>query len=165
MLEGFQATATWHQARLLRAAGRTLRHTCADTHTLRQGALRADSATAGPGPASGVPRASWAFSVKPRAGWGGGSDAQQRSTAGWLAALPVFEPHWQARCGLCSTRRQSPVWRLRAARKAETCRVVTSQVLMSHGEATGWIQWGDKRYSFTDAPFYSEKNWRVHVHA
>ena len=22
---------------------------------------------------------------------------QQRPTAGWLAALPVFEPHWQVR--------------------------------------------------------------------
>jgi hypothetical protein len=40
---------------------------------------------------------SWAFSVTPRAGWGGGPTAKQRSTAGWLAALPVFEPHWQAR--------------------------------------------------------------------
>lgn len=33
------------------------------------------------------------------------------------------------------------------------------QVLMSHGEATGWIEWGGKRYSFRDAPAYAEKNW------
>jgi hypothetical protein len=41
----------------------------------------------------------WAFSVSPRAGWGGDAQAKQRATAGWLAALPVFEPHWQARTG------------------------------------------------------------------
>jgi tocopherol cyclase len=70
---------------------------------------------------------SWAFSVTPRAGWGGGARQAQRATAGWLAALPVFEPHWQ--------------------------------VLMAHGAATGWVQWGDTRHVFTAAPFYSEKNW------
>jgi tocopherol cyclase len=35
--------------------------------------------------------------VQPRFGWGGAADATQKATAGWLAALPVFEPHWQAR--------------------------------------------------------------------
>lgn len=33
------------------------------------------------------------------------------------------------------------------------------QILMAHGLATGWIEWNDKRYEFTDAPAYSEKNW------
>ena len=33
------------------------------------------------------------------------------------------------------------------------------QVLMSHGEACGWIEWGGTRYSFQDAPAYAEKNW------
>ena len=33
------------------------------------------------------------------------------------------------------------------------------QILMAHGLASGWIQWGDMRYTFTDAPAYSEKNW------
>jgi len=102
--EGFQATATWHQGR-----------------------LRADDATSGPGPAASVADCAWAFSVRPRAGWGGGAAARQRATAGWLASLPVFEPHWQ--------------------------------VLMSHGLASGWVQWGGRRYDFADAPFYSEKNW------
>ena len=102
--EGFQASATWHQGR-----------------------LRADAATAGPGPPSSVPDCAWAFSVTPRAGWGGGAAGKQRATAGWLAALPVFEPHWQ--------------------------------VLVSHAEATGWVEWGGRRFAFTDAPFYSEKNW------
>ncbi|MCL1466310.1 tocopherol cyclase family protein [Argonema galeatum] len=33
------------------------------------------------------------------------------------------------------------------------------QILMAHGLATGWIEWNGKRYEFTDAPAYSEKNW------
>ncbi|MBE9042612.1 tocopherol cyclase family protein [Oscillatoriales cyanobacterium LEGE 11467] len=33
------------------------------------------------------------------------------------------------------------------------------QILMAHGLATGWIEWGDRRYEFTDAPAYGEKNW------
>jgi tocopherol cyclase len=30
---------------------------------------------------------------------------------------------------------------------------------MSHGTASGWVQWGDRRYEFRDAPAYAEKNW------
>ncbi|MBE9019123.1 tocopherol cyclase [Chroococcidiopsis sp. CCALA 051] len=33
------------------------------------------------------------------------------------------------------------------------------QILMAHGLATGWIDWYGKRYEFTNAPAYSEKNW------
>lgn len=33
------------------------------------------------------------------------------------------------------------------------------QITMAHGLATGWIEWSNKRYQFTDAPAYSEKNW------
>ncbi|NHC36671.1 tocopherol cyclase family protein [Scytonema millei] len=33
------------------------------------------------------------------------------------------------------------------------------QILMAHGLATGWIDWHGKRYEFTKAPAYSEKNW------
>ena len=33
------------------------------------------------------------------------------------------------------------------------------QILMAHGLATGWIDWNGKRYEFTDAPAYKEKNW------
>ena len=58
--------------------------------------------------------ASFDFAVKPLAGWGNypplrgyqnasdhasvlehGGSQSQRSTAGWLASYPVFEPHWQ----------------------------------------------------------------------
>ena len=33
------------------------------------------------------------------------------------------------------------------------------QILMAHGLATGWVEWGDRRYEFTRAPAYAEKNW------
>lgn len=33
------------------------------------------------------------------------------------------------------------------------------QILMAHGLATGWIEWNGKRYEFTNAPAYAEKNW------
>ncbi|WP_228059773.1 tocopherol cyclase family protein [Plectonema radiosum] len=33
------------------------------------------------------------------------------------------------------------------------------QILVAHGLASGWIDWNGKRYEFTDAPAYSEKNW------
>lgn len=73
VLNGYQATATWHQGSLIdKEAGST-------------GKLH-----------STVGSCKWAFSVQPMVGWGevGG---RQRATAGWLAALPVFEPHWQVR--------------------------------------------------------------------
>jgi tocopherol cyclase len=33
------------------------------------------------------------------------------------------------------------------------------QVLMASGKATGWIEWNQQRYEFTNAPAYTEKNW------
>ena len=30
---------------------------------------------------------------------------------------------------------------------------------MAKGLATGWLEWGDQRYHFTNAPTYAEKNW------
>ena len=71
MRQGFQASATWHQGSIVdREAGAT-------------GTLH-----------STVPSCRWAFSVQPAVGWGD-AGGRQRATAGWLAALPVFEPHWQ----------------------------------------------------------------------
>ena len=117
--------------------------------------MRADDRTAGPGPPSTASECGWAFSVVPRFGWGGGADAPQKATAGWLAALPVFEPHWQARYDVaagCFSGCAALTWR--------TCRP-SHQVLMSHGLATGHIDWGGRRFDFQDAPLYAEKNWRV----
>lgn len=33
------------------------------------------------------------------------------------------------------------------------------QVLMAHGWATGWLDWGGQCHGFTRAPVYAEKNW------
>ncbi len=96
--QGFQAGATWHQ-----------------------GAIVRQEAGAGGVLPSTVDSCRWAFSVRPVVGWGD-VGTRQKATAGWLAALPVFEPHWQ--------------------------------VVMAHGLATGWIEWGGRRYEFTDAPHY-----------
>eukprot|EP01025_Chloroclados_australasicus_P016918 TRINITY_DN18630_c0_g1_i2.p1 TRINITY_DN18630_c0_g1~~TRINITY_DN18630_c0_g1_i2.p1 ORF type:complete len:459 (+),score=49.22 TRINITY_DN18630_c0_g1_i2:47-1378(+) len=103
--QGFQASDTWHQGCI----------------------IMDDSKAGAPGyiPNS-VDVCKWAFRVRPLYGWGD-SGKIQRSTAGWLAILPVFEPHWQ--------------------------------VLMAHGMASGWILWGDKKYTFSEVPTYSEKNW------
>ena len=37
----------------------------------------------------------WDITVTPLRGWGGGPGAKMVSPAGWMTALPVFEPHWQ----------------------------------------------------------------------
>ena len=36
---------------------------------------------------------------------------------------------------------------------------LVQQVMMAHGRATGWINWGGERFEFEGAPCYSEKNW------
>lgn len=41
-----------------------------------------------------VKTARWEYSTVPVYGWGD-VQSKQKSTAGWLAAFPVFEPHWQ----------------------------------------------------------------------
>ncbi|KAH6835831.1 tocopherol cyclase [Perilla frutescens var. hirtella] len=100
VLEGFQVTPLWHQ-----------------------GSIRDDGRN---NFAEIVKTARWAYNTRPVYGWGN-VGSKQKSTAGWLAAFPVFEPHWQ--------------------------------ICMAGGLSTGWIEWGDKRYEFKNAPSYSEKNW------
>ena len=41
-----------------------------------------------------VQTARWEYSTRPIYGWGD-VKSKQLSTAGWLAAFPFFEPHWQ----------------------------------------------------------------------
>ncbi|CAE8582232.1 unnamed protein product [Polarella glacialis] len=67
----------------------------------------------------------WDYSTTACAGYGSGPSGA--ATAGWLAALPIFEPHWQ--------------------------------VIMAHGRSSGHINWRGRRYEFSDAPSYAEKNW------
>ncbi|KAI4337489.1 hypothetical protein L6164_015899 [Bauhinia variegata] len=68
VLEGFQVTPLWHQG-FIRDDGRS---DYVET----------------------VKTARWEYSTRPVFGWGD-VDSKQKSTAGWLAAFPVFEPHWQ----------------------------------------------------------------------
>ncbi|KAK4419970.1 putative tocopherol cyclase, chloroplastic [Sesamum alatum] len=68
VVEGFQVTPLWHQG-FIRDDGRTNYAEIAKT-------------------------ARWAYSTRPVYGWGN-VGSKQKSTAGWLAAFPVFEPHWQ----------------------------------------------------------------------
>lgn len=100
VVEGFQVTPLWNQ-----------------------GFIRDDEKTPY---AKTVKTARWEYSTRPVYGWGN-VGSTQKSTAGWLAAFPVFEPHWQ--------------------------------ICMAGGLSTGWIEWGEERYEFQNAPSYSEKNW------
>ncbi|KAL7164441.1 hypothetical protein ACSBR2_040370 [Camellia fascicularis] len=68
VMEGFQVTPLWHQG-FIRDDGRT------DYVDI-------------------VKTARWEYSTCPLYGWGNVA-SKQKSTAGWLAAFPVFEPHWQ----------------------------------------------------------------------
>ncbi|PSS01197.1 Tocopherol cyclase [Actinidia chinensis var. chinensis] len=68
VLEGFQVTPLWNQG-FIRDDGRT------DYVDI-------------------VKTARWEYSTRPVYGWGN-VGSKQKSTAGWLAAFPVFEPHWQ----------------------------------------------------------------------
>ncbi|XP_072959929.1 probable tocopherol cyclase, chloroplastic [Typha angustifolia] len=68
VLEGFQVTPIWHQGAI-----------CDDGRSKY---------------VQTVKTARWEYSTKPVYGWGDVT-SKQKSTAGWLAAFPVFEPHWQ----------------------------------------------------------------------
>lgn len=98
--EGYQVTPTWHQ-----------------------GCLRDNGSTDF---AKTMKSVRWEYSTRPVYGWGSVGDPQL-ATAGWLAVMAVFEPHWQ--------------------------------ICMAGGLSTGWIEWGDSRFEFEDAPSYCEKNW------
>ncbi|KAK8523374.1 hypothetical protein V6N13_113315 [Hibiscus sabdariffa] len=68
VLEGFQVTPLWSQ-----------------------GSIRDDGRTYY---AETVKTARWEYSTRPIYGWGD-VRSKQKSTAGWFAAFPMFEPHWQ----------------------------------------------------------------------
>uniref|UniRef100_A0A6N2NHH0 Tocopherol cyclase n=1 Tax=Salix viminalis TaxID=40686 RepID=A0A6N2NHH0_SALVM len=67
-VEGFQVSPLWHQ-----------------------GFIRDDGSS---DYVETVKTARWQYSTRPVYGWGN-VGSTQKSTAGWLAAFPVFEPHWQ----------------------------------------------------------------------
>ncbi|KAH7855245.1 hypothetical protein Vadar_022855 [Vaccinium darrowii] len=64
-----------------------------------------------------VKTARWEYSTRPIYGWGN-VGSKQKSTAGWLAAFPVFEPHWQV------TSKKAPL--------IETCGQLRDKVVKQH---------------------------------
>lgn len=68
VFEGFQVTPIWHQ-----------------------GCIHDDGRS---NYVETVKTARWEYSTRPVYGWGD-VNSTQKSSAGWLAAFPVFEPHWQ----------------------------------------------------------------------
>jgi len=54
-----------------------------------------DGSLGGVGPNQGIPGScTFDMTITPTCGWGD-KGGDQKSTAGWLAKYPVFEPHWQ----------------------------------------------------------------------
>ncbi|KAJ6795620.1 putative tocopherol cyclase, chloroplastic [Iris pallida] len=68
VVEGFQASPIWHQGSI-----------CDDGRSKH---------------VQTVKTARWEYKTSPVYGWGD-VNTKQKSTAGWPAAFPVFEPHWQ----------------------------------------------------------------------
>ena len=60
---------------------------------------------------------------------------------------------------LCSKVLLSPTELVKSACIMLKPSLLCYQVLMARGKATGHIDWDGKRYDFTDAPAYAEKNW------
>ncbi|KAM7493307.1 hypothetical protein LguiB_027916 [Lonicera macranthoides] len=125
VLEGFQVTPLWHQGSIT-DDGRT------DYVEI-------------------VKTARWKYSTRPIYGWGN-VGSKQKATAGWLAAFPVFEPHWQ----ICMAGGLSTGIHL-----ISSFSILLSiyYYVLSEKSTFGWIEWDGERYEFQDAPSYSEKNW------
>uniref|UniRef100_A0A383VS04 Tocopherol cyclase n=1 Tax=Tetradesmus obliquus TaxID=3088 RepID=A0A383VS04_TETOB len=140
--QGFQASPTWHQGSI----------------------VAAETGTPGP-PLSTVADCSWAFSMTPKVGWGDAPAAAVSSNlnataagAGWGSGSAAGERQQQgnalaAMLGGRSQRATAGWLSMLAVFEPHW------QVLMAEGSATGWMEWGGKRYEFSDAPGYAEKNW------
>ncbi|GAB5358959.1 hypothetical protein AAMO2058_000503800 [Amorphochlora amoebiformis] len=62
--------------------------------TWNQGHIRAVGVTPPGSIDESVSECRWEIETRPSKGWGENFE-KQKSTAGWLSALPIFEPHWQ----------------------------------------------------------------------
>eukprot|EP00878_Enallax_costatus_P029304 GHUV01031756.1.p1 GENE.GHUV01031756.1~~GHUV01031756.1.p1 ORF type:complete len:461 (+),score=103.09 GHUV01031756.1:601-1983(+) len=101
--------------------------------TWHQGSIIAsETGTPGP-PLSTVSNCSWALSMTPKVGWGDAPAAAAGNGSSQKATAG-----WLSMLSVFE-----PHW----------------QVLMAEGSATGWLQWGQQRYEFSNAPAYAEKNW------
>lgn len=74
-----------------------LHSSISDGLVMYAGSLESDDSTAAGELPPTVKSVKWAYSTRPIYGWGD-TGTDQKSTAGWLAAMPVFEPHWQVCC-------------------------------------------------------------------
>ncbi len=85
---------TYEQLGLINQARQSCAAVYQDSVLMYAGTLESDDSSAAGNLPPTVKSVKWAYSTRPIYGWGDtGSD--QKSTAGWLAAMPVFEPHWQ----------------------------------------------------------------------
>ncbi|CAK7353270.1 unnamed protein product [Dovyalis caffra] len=148
ILEGFQVSPIWHQGFIRDDGSRGISNPFLSDYV------------------ETVKTARWQYSTRPVYGWGN-VGSTQKSTAGWLAAFPVFEPHWQAcMAGGLSTGINYSCFCF-VALFVDT--VVSSTVMevpcflgnnaLGFDWIAGWIEWGGERFEFKDAPSYSEKNW------
>jgi Tocopherol cyclase len=101
-----------------------------------------------PSSSSSISSVSFNFDVLPYIGWGGGVDARQYSTAGWLAAFPIFEPHYQVLIskGIVSSGHLT----------VEMTRQVPPNAVPTLTTTTTTTFYN---YNLTDATVYLEKNW------
>ena len=90
-----KTSTRWLQLGLINQARHS--HTAVLQHAfvMYAGSLESDDSSAAGNLPPTVKSVKWAYSTRPIYGWGD-TGADQKSTAGWLAAMPVFEPHWQA---------------------------------------------------------------------
>ncbi|KAI8472481.1 MAG: tocopherol cyclase-domain-containing protein [Monoraphidium minutum] len=100
--------------------------------TWQQGSIVAAESGAAGAPMSTVQNCSWQLRMNPVTGWGepGGGGGGAGSGKATAGWLSVLSVF-------------EPHW----------------QVLMSHGTADGWIQWGGELFEVKGAPAYAEKNW------
>ena len=112
------------------------------------------------------------FDLLPQIGWGGAYDTAERqySTAGWMAALPVFEPHYQVLISkgiipsgtitITTKATKTKNTELRQLQQEVNGRTVTetNQEMSSQLEETIAVETASV-YDLTNATVYLEKNW------
>ena len=84
----------WPRLALINQARQSCTAVYQDGFVMYAGSLESDDSSAAGHLPPTVKSVKWAYSTRPIYGWGD-TGADQKSTAGWLAAMPVFEPHWQ----------------------------------------------------------------------
>mmetsp|Transcript_55709 Transcript_55709/g.82925 ORF Transcript_55709/g.82925 Transcript_55709/m.82925 type:complete len:394 (-) Transcript_55709:236-1417(-) len=98
------------------------------------------------------------FSIESLVGWGGGYGDRQYSVAGWLSALPLFDPHYQV---LISRGVASGY--VHVSKKSIAAGSSTSSGEKAQGgdddEGKEEYTVTERRFDFNNAAVYLEKNW------